>query len=146
VVDRSGVRLLGRHVLDRADHAAGGGHSGVAEKPGDAEISELHGAVAGQQEVGRFDVAVDHTPVMCVAERLASLAPDPDHLAPVEAASMLHLLVETDPVDQLHRVVELLLLLAETEQADDVRVFEFPQSFDFGGKPVPEVLVLPQAE
>ena len=44
-------------------------------------------AVAGQQQVGRLDVAMDDAAVVGVAQGPAGIDADPGHLAPVESAA-----------------------------------------------------------
>ncbi len=57
-LDLSGVEALGGHVGPRADGGVGRCQRGVAGGAGDAEVDEIGEVVLGQQDVGRFDVAV----------------------------------------------------------------------------------------
>jgi hypothetical protein len=68
VVDLHAERLLGRHIAGRAHEHAGGGELAVGLLLGDAEVRELHQALARHEQVGRLDVAVDDPLVMGVAE------------------------------------------------------------------------------
>ena len=56
---RRAVQLLGRHVAEAAHERAGAGDVGPVGDVGHAQIGELHGALASEQDVGRLDVAVD---------------------------------------------------------------------------------------
>ena len=58
---RRAVQLLGRHVAEAAHERAGAGDVGPVGDIGDAQIGQLHGALASEQDVGRLDVAV-HDP------------------------------------------------------------------------------------
>ncbi len=73
------LRLLGAHVLGRADHLAELGEQRLLGQPladrlGDAEVDDLgNGAVVVQrdQHVGRLDVAMDDSLLVGVLNRLA---------------------------------------------------------------------------
>ena len=52
--------MLGRHVGNRADHAAGVGQTHIARKLGQPEVDNLHSAIGQQHDVGRLDVAMHH--------------------------------------------------------------------------------------
>ncbi len=125
-------RLLGGHVFGRAQDVAGAGQPRVAEQPCDAEVGKLHGAVGGQQQIARLDIAVDDAAVVGVAERAARLDADPRHLAPIETPAAPQFLLQTVPIDQLHRIEQQSLLLAEAEKANDVRMVKFAERFDLG--------------
>ena len=72
-VDRLALDLLGRHVLGRADHQAGLREVGVLDRLGDAEVGDLHPAVAAQQDVGGLHVAVHEPGAVGGVERLGDL-------------------------------------------------------------------------
>src|SRR3954470_2357228 len=56
-VDRLAARLLGRHVTELALELAGSrGFAHAADRLGDAEIHELHGAVRADEDVVRRDI------------------------------------------------------------------------------------------
>ena len=59
-VDRLAADLLGREVVERADHLAGVGRR-AAELLGDAEVGQVRVVVLVEQDVGRLHVAV-HEP------------------------------------------------------------------------------------
>ena len=130
-IDRPPLGLLGGHVFRRPQHVARGGQPRVAEEPRDAEVGKLHSAVGGQQQVAGLDVAVDHAPVVRVAECAAGLDADPGHLAPVEMPPLPQLLFQAVANDQFHGIEQMPVLLAEAEQADDVRMVQLAEGFDF---------------
>ncbi len=61
--------LLRRHVLGRPDDPARGGRRPVEEFR-DPEVGHLHQAGGVEQNVVRFDVAVQHALGMCTGQRL----------------------------------------------------------------------------
>ena len=66
-------RLLGRDVVGRAEHAAGGGQALRLERAGDAEVGDLGAALVVDQDVLRLDVAVDEAVLVRALERPADL-------------------------------------------------------------------------
>lgn len=62
---RPGLGLLGGHVAGRPDRGAGPGEVGLAiQPPGQPEIADLGRAVGGEEDIGRFQVAMhDPAPV-----------------------------------------------------------------------------------
>ena len=111
----------------------------AAEKPGDAEIGKLHLALGGQQQVARLDVAMNDAAVVGVAEGLGHLDADPQHFAPGEDPPAAQLRFQAAAGDQFHGVEEVVALLAEAEEADNVRMIEFAEGLDFGLEALAEV-------
>ena len=58
-VDLAPQRLLGRHVLAGAEHAAGLGQARLLERAGDAEVGHADAPVVADQDVAGLQVAVD---------------------------------------------------------------------------------------
>ena len=58
-VQRLGARLFRRQVVGRADDGAGLGHAARAQRAGNAEVADVGLALAVQQHVGGFQVAMD---------------------------------------------------------------------------------------
>ncbi len=54
-------------------------------------------------------------------------------------------LLQAVPVDQLHGVKQMPILVADPQQADDVRMFELSEGLDFGLEPHPKIQFLGQA-
>ena len=107
-------RLLGRHVVHRAERLLRERVGGVGEA-GDAEVSDLDAAVAKHHDVLRLDVAVDDAARMRVRERLHDLRDEVQRLTPVELAALFHILLERDAVDELH---DDILRLAAADVVD----------------------------
>ena len=64
------ARLLGRHVAGRAENGTGVRVRVRAELLGDAEVRDLGGSVGGEENVGRFEIAVDDPGGVGVGDRL----------------------------------------------------------------------------
>ncbi len=72
--------LLGRGVVGRGRHGAGGGEAevgGLLHGPGDPEVAEVHVVgVGGAQHVGGLDVPVDEPAAVGAVERVRDLGDD----------------------------------------------------------------------
>ena len=143
-VDRPALGLLRGHVFGGAQHAARAGQPRVPEEPRNAEVGQLHVVLGRHQQIAGLDVAVDHAAVVGVAQCAAGLDADPRHLAPLETPPAPQFLLETVAVDQLHRIEQVALLLAEAEEPDDVGVVEFAERFDLGLEAAAKTLLLGQ--
>ena len=100
-------RLLGAHVLRRAERHPGLGHPGAGLAGGerDAEVGDERAAVV-EQDVLRLDVAVDDAVPMGVVERARDLGGDPDGLADRQLLLAGHPVAERDALDERHHVEE----------------------------------------
>ena len=58
------ARLLRAEVVDGPERRAGQRQRGLRQGPGDAEVGDLHAALAGHEHVAGLDVAVDEAAVM----------------------------------------------------------------------------------
>ena len=77
-----------------------------------------------EQDVVRLDVAVDHTALVRVGERVGDLAQDPSRLVRREHAALVQALGEVVAVDVRHHEEDELLLLVDGVDRDDVRMRE----------------------
>ena len=77
--------------------------------------------------------------VVGVAEGLGHLDADPQHFAPGEDPPAAQLRFQAAAGDQFHGVEEVVALLAEAEEADDVRMIELAEGLDFGLEALAEV-------
>ena len=64
--DLAAFGLLRGHVFGGADQAAVGGQPHVAKQPGDAEVGELDVPFGREEQVCRFEVAVNDAVVVGV--------------------------------------------------------------------------------
>jgi hypothetical protein len=88
----------------------------------DAEVRDLHPAVAADEDVRRLHVAVDDPAHVRGMERLGDLGADPRGLARRQRAVLADDRRHVLAVDELHDDVRAGRLLAEVEDRDDVRV------------------------
>jgi len=129
--------LLGAHVVRRAEGQTGAGEATVRQvgftcvrtEAGEAEITELgveRLARAGwrrpEQDVRRFDVAVQHAVAPGRVKRLGHLPQQHGGMSGIELALFHQPGLQTRPVDQFHEDVARTQALAGTEHADDVGV------------------------
>ena len=87
---------------------------------------------------------MDHAAVVGVLQRSARLNAVVDRLLPIEASSGLQFIFETAAVHQLHRVVEIVVLLAEAVEPYDIRVAQLAQRLDLGLEAVAKPIVMGQ--
>ncbi len=82
---------------------------------------------------------MDHAAVVGVAQGLGQFDADPQHFAPGEDPPAAQLRFQAAAGDQFHGVEEVVALLAEAEEADDVRMVELAEGLDFGLEALAEV-------
>ena len=66
--DRPAVGLFRRHILCRSHQPAVRCDPRISEQPGNSEIGQLDVALAGQQQIRRLEIAMDHAVVVGVLE------------------------------------------------------------------------------
>ena len=127
-------RLLGTHVVRRAERHAGFSHPGaarLARGQSYAEVGHERAAVV-EQDVLRLDVPVDHAVAVGVVERRGHLARDAHRVGHGE------LLLATQPIaqrltfDVRHHIEQERVGLTRVEQRQDVRVLEVGGELDLG--------------
>ena len=131
-------RLLGPHVVRRAERHAGLGHpvaAGLARGQGDAEVGHQRAAVV-QQDVLGLDVAVDHPVPVGVVERRGHLGGDPHRVGHGELLLPVEPAPERLALDEGHDVEEEAVGLARVEQREDVRVLQVGGELDLGQEPL----------
>ncbi len=132
VVQSAGLDLLRCGVGEGGEHVAGTGElAGLIHCLGDTEVGEQHalglfGIVAvGEQDVGRFDVAMPQPVPVREVQARAHLADDPQH--PVDRHGRrraLQGLGGVDAVDVLHVDPQLLVGAAAVVHGHDVAVIQ----------------------
>ena len=121
------LHLLRGHVVQRAHHLPRPGQREVAgvaaQQLGQAEVGDLHAALAVQQDVLRLDVAVDDALLVGVLQGVADLRHDPQRLLRLQVA-VAQQLPQVDAVHVLHDEVVEAAGLAEIVDGDDVGMAE----------------------
>ncbi len=96
----------------------------LLEELGDAEVEELDFAFAGDEDVGRFEVAVHHQAGVSVGDRVAHLQEDRE-LGGKSEAGLRAVAVDRHALDILEREVGGAVLGdPAVDQARDVRMLE----------------------
>ena len=140
-IDFVAARLLRRHVGDGADRGAGHAREVFGRAASraarrvparaavlrrqlrEAEVEHLHRAAAGQEDVRRLDVAMQDAFGVRGVERVGDLRRDVEHLPQIERPPR-QLAIERLAVEQLHREIQLALVLVEAVDRADVRMIE----------------------
>ena len=89
---------------------------------GDAEVHQLHAALARDHHVGRLDVAVDDPAVVHVVEGASDLHRDDRGDVVGQPPALLQKVVEIDTLDVLHHDEQRAALVMEVVDVDDVLV------------------------
>ncbi len=142
------LELFGCGVGHRADRHVGSGQpAGLTHPPGDAEVGEHDPVVTGvgeaQQDVGRFDVAVQQALAVRVVQRLGDRGDDAHHLVgrhPVRVA-VGEQVRGIRAVDELHGDPELVVELPAVVDRHDVRVRQGGHHVGFEVEPLPVFVV-----
>jgi hypothetical protein len=140
-VDVVAERLLGRHVVGRAEHAPVGRQALLVERAGDSEVGDLGGALAVDQHVLRLHVAMHDVVRVGTAERAGDLDRVGDRLVHRQAAHPADALLERLALDVLEHDVRAALVLAGVDHADDVRVAELGDRARLAAEPLELVRV-----
>ena len=80
--------LLRRHVTQRAHHGPGLGHVVVLHRLGQPEIGDPGHALRVQEQIGRFDVAVQRMMGMGVLQCLGHLLADRGNAPPIRRSEL----------------------------------------------------------
>ena len=142
--DRAIGNLLGRHVGRCANDRAGAGGVALLQAC-DAEVHDFHAAVGHDADVRRFDVAMNHAPL--VREMETGEHFDRDVQLPLERERIPQRdhVGEIASLDELHRDEQLAFGLAEIVDRDDVGVLNRAGRARFAEKTLLHVARLAEA-
>ena len=133
--------LLGGEVAGGAKHGAGEREPRSLVAGRDAEVAELEDAVRAEEEVLRLHVAVDETRSVGGGEPGAHLRAERRRLGRRQRPAPRDELGERLPFDVLHRDEGTAVVLADVEDAHDVRVREPRCQTCLSEEAPPQVLV-----
>ena len=139
---RIGGDLLGRHVLRRSDREAHRrqrfrltGCAGRIQRLADPEVGDGR-AVAGEEDVLRLDVAVNHTALVREVERSRDIAQDPGGFAQWHRAGPEEPHAQGLTFDERHRVERQPIRFAGREDGHDVRMLQPGGQQDLAPEPL----------
>ena len=137
--------LLRGDIVDRAQGLLGqsavsaGGHSG------DPKVGHLHAAVSEDHHIVGLDVPVDDPPAVGMAQGLGDLGDEVEGLPPIELVPLfLHVLLQGDPIDQLHDDVLHLRGAAHVIHCHDIGVGQHGHRLGLVVEPAAELSILRQ--
>jgi hypothetical protein len=108
----------------------------VAIQSGRPEVHESGSTIAVQENVLRFDVAVENPARMSRGERSGDARADPNDVVNRDGSSTSYLLTEIASADPLHHDEAPRPVLLEIVQSDDVRMQEAAHCFDLPSHPL----------
>ena len=143
MVHAATLDALRRHVVRRAEQLPVLRQVGGIE-PGDAEVGDLHPPFGIDDEVRRFDVAVDHPLAVGVIEPLGNLLDDVDDALERHRLALLQELLEVRPLHVLHgdEGDPLLARFDDVVDGDDVRMRQNPGALRLADEACPKLLHL----
>ena len=109
--------------------------AGGLQRPRDAEVHD-HRVAAGEHDVVRLDVAVDHAVFVGIPERAADFAGDLHRRVDRELRFAREPLPQRLALDERHDVIDQAAGLARVVEWEDVRVLECGGDRDFAEEPV----------
>ena len=120
---RSAFGLLGAHVRRGSDHRSAGERGGCLRPLDDAEIRQIGLAVGIEEDIRRFDVAMDHASPVSFVQRGRDPASHSDALRHGQRG-LGQLLAKRTARHEAHDQVGLSLFLSNVIDRDDRRMLE----------------------
>ena len=133
--------LLGRDVMDGAQGLLGQRVLGGGDA-GDAEIGDLDAAVLEDHHVMGLDVPVDDAAAVGVLQRLGDLHGKMQRFPPGKGGALIHILLQRDPVDQLHHDIVQIVVFGHVVDADDVGMGQHGNRLGLAVKTAAEIRVV----
>ena len=142
VGDLAALGLLGRDIVHRADGLLHHARLLRRREGRDAEIGQLCGAVAQDDDVLRLDVLMDDAARMRMNEGARDLFCEENTLLPRQAALLLKIFLEGHALDELHHDIIRAVLVSDVIDRNDIVMAELGDSTGLDGKALADVGVL----
>ena len=101
VIHSASLGLLGRNVVNRTQRFFGQ-RIALGHDPGNAKVSHLYRAVLQHHHIMGLNITVDQSTTVGMLQRLADLDGKVQRFLPVQVATLFHILLQRDAIDQLH--------------------------------------------
>ncbi len=145
-VHRTAEGLFRRGVAGGADGGTGRfGHGGLGQGPGQTEVGDAEAAVLVEDEVGRFDVAVDEAATVRVGEGLGGLDTHGRGLGHRDTAAVVEQVPQGPAAQVLEDQEGAALVLAPVVDGEDVGVGQGGGGLGLVAEAAQEVAVVGQA-
>jgi hypothetical protein len=131
-------RLLGRHVVRRAETHPGLGHpvaAGAGDGERDTEVRDQRGAVV-QQDVFGLDIPMDHTMAVGVVQRGRHFRREPEGVRYGELLLASQSVAEALPFDERHHIPGRAIGFATVDEPEDVGVLQGGDGLDLAQEPL----------
>ena len=126
--------------MDRPQRLPGQGVLGGIES-GDPEIGHLDASVLQHHDIVWLDIPVDHTLGMGMLQCLGDLGAEMQRFPPAHGTPLLHVLLEGQPVNELHHDVIGIPGVIHIVDCHDIRMGEHGDGLALRMEPSAEVLV-----
>ena len=139
-IDFLAANLFWTHIARSAQRQAGAGHDGAgAESFGDAKVGQHRRAVFPEQDILRFDVAVDDAASVGVMQGIGNRPSDVQSFGQRQTGA--DALLQGIARQVLHRQIVGLLIGGDVIDGDDVRIAELGNDPAFAKKTLSEFLI-----
>ena len=138
MIDVACEDLFGGHV-EKCPHS----HSGLcfafgADQAGNSEVCQLHFALGADEDVGGFDVAMDHVLTVNVSETCKSMNHDRNRFFQREPFLLSDHVFDVVAFDVLHDEITTMLVFEGVFPLNDIGVFQGGEGFGFCKEAIPQ--------
>ena len=136
--------LLGRNIMHRTKGFLGQRIFCRGYQAGNSKICYFDAAVPQDHDIMGFNIPMDDTAAMGMAQPLHNLGDKVQCFAPVQLSPAFHILLERDAVDQLHHNVLGVTVVRYIVNRYDIGVRQHGHSLCFVMEPATEIRILCQ--
>ena len=142
VVDLFARDLFRRHIKGGAHDRAGQGQGGGGGQPGDAEVDDVGCSLLVDEDIRRFDIAVDDAFPMGIVQGVADPGDQSDDFFELEPLARCQELFQALAVHIFHGDKRLPQVFAHFVDGDNIGMGEVPGRAGFAHKPHLSLLLL----